>query len=152
MILLKGGGGLIGGSAPGGCGFPTCTEADTPPPPDQVHPLEPGTPPGLSTPLGLSTSPGLSTPLGLSTPPRTKCTPTKYTPGTKYTPPEHASRYGERAGGTHPTGMQSCFCIKYIGHLCMLQNIFYFLINPHCITHRLRQKLLKFLQDVVKRL
>ena len=24
------------------------------------------------------------------------------------TPGEHAGRYGQRAGGTHPTGMQSC--------------------------------------------
>ena len=25
---------------------------------------------------------------------------------------EHAGRYGQRAGGTHPTGMQSCFKIQ----------------------------------------
>ena len=30
------------------------------------------------------------------------------TPGT-----EHAGRYGQRAGGTHPTGMQSCFVFFY---------------------------------------
>ena len=51
-------------------------------PPDQVHP--PGaryTPPGPGTP-----------PLGPGTPPGA----------------EHAGRYGQRAGGTHPTGMQSC--------------------------------------------
>ena len=104
-------------------------------PPDQVHPLgrhPPGTrytprsdtplgryPPGRH-PLGLSTLPwlGLSTPpwLGLSTPPPagTKYTPlagTKYIPlaGTKYNPPaDHGERYGQHAGGTHPTGMKFC--------------------------------------------
>ena len=29
-------------------------------------------------------------------------------PGADTTPTEHAGRYGQRAGGTHPTGMQSC--------------------------------------------
>ena len=49
-----------------------------PPPPDQASPLGPGTPPDQA-------------------PPRTR------PPGT-----EHAGRYSQRAGGTHPTGMQSC--------------------------------------------
>ena len=45
-------------------------------------------------------------PLGVDTPPWEHQTPPQ-TPGT---PPgaEHAGRYGHRAGGTHPTGMQSC--------------------------------------------
>ena len=59
---------------------------------------------------------------------------TRYTPQTRYTPldqvspwdqvhprdqvhppcAEHAGRYGQRAGGTHPTGMQSCLnCTFY---------------------------------------
>ena len=30
-------------------------------------------------------------------------------PGTRYTPrPVYAGRYGQQAGGTHPTGMHSC--------------------------------------------
>ena len=57
-------------------------------PQDQVHPPGPGTPPAPGTPPG-----------------------TRYGPGT---PPgaEHAGRYGQRAGGPHPTGMQSCFYEK----------------------------------------
>ena len=40
------------------------------------------------------------------------------TPGTMHLPPapplgaEHAGRYGQRAGGTHPTGMQSCLIMN----------------------------------------
>ena len=60
-----------------------------PPSPGQVHP--PGTPPGRFTPGG------------------------RYTSG-RYTPPGavHAGRYGQQAGGTHPTGMHSCFQIETI--------------------------------------
>ena len=43
-------------------------------------------------PLGAGTPPEQAPPLPEQTPPR----------------PEHAGRYGQRAGGTHPTGMQSC--------------------------------------------
>ena len=68
----------------------------TPPGTRQVHPPAPGsTPPGtrqVHPPPG----PGRFTPPG---------------PG-RYTPPDQAGtpppRYGQRAGGTHPTGMQSC--------------------------------------------
>ena len=43
------------------------------------------------------------------TPPRSRHPPEQTaSPGAD--PPEHAVRYGQRAGGTHPTGMQSCFC------------------------------------------
>ena len=78
---------------------------------DQVHPPGPGTPPDQVNPPG----PG--------TPPRTRYTPqdqvhspgTRYTPTTRYTPDQvhplgavHAGRYGQQAGGTHPTGMHSC--------------------------------------------
>ena len=57
-------------------------------------------------------------------------------PGTRHTPPgtrhpldqapplnqaspraEHTGRYGQRAGGTHPTGMQSCIITAYIRSL-----------------------------------
>ena len=56
-------------------------------------------------------------PPGPGTPPGTRYTPlTRYTPQDQVpprpgtTPPgaEHAGRYGQRADGTHPTGMQSC--------------------------------------------
>ena len=83
-------------------------QADTHPPLGR-HPLPLGKhppmgrhPPGLSTPpLGLSTPPGLSTPRGLSTPPF---------PG-----------YGQRAGGTHPTGMQT-FSLKYLSEVDRTKN------------------------------
>ena len=54
--------------------------------PDQVHP--PGT---RYTPLGPGTPPDQVHPPGPGTPPGA----------------EHAGRHGQRAGGTHPTGMQS---------------------------------------------
>ena len=52
--------------------------------------------PGTAPPPGPGTAPpGAGNPLGVGT------------PGA-----EHAGRYGQRAGGTHPTKMQSC--IMYI--------------------------------------
>ena len=79
------------------------------PPSDQVHsprtrytprpPQTRYTPPRTRCPL----PPGPGTPLGPGTP-----------SGTRYTPPaEHAGRYGQRAGGTHPTGMQSCSVMNW---------------------------------------
>ena len=40
-------------------------------------------------------------------------------PGTRHPPPgaEHTGRYGQRAGGMHPTGMQSCFIMNLILNL-----------------------------------
>ena len=62
---------------------------------------------------GPGTSPGPGTPPGAGTPrdqaPRRA---------------EHAGRYGQRAGGTHPTGMQSCLLVVYIfrfrSHFCLV--------------------------------
>ena len=72
-----------------------------------------------------------STPPGPGTPhpaPRTRCTtpldqvhppdqapPQDQVPPDQTPPPpvEQAGRYGQRAGGTHPTGMQSCYKIYY---------------------------------------
>ena len=63
------------------------------PSPRQVHPWA-GTPPPDRYPPGMYTLPlGRNTPLG------------RYTP----TGTVHAGRYGQQAGGTHPTGMHSCF-------------------------------------------
>ena len=57
-------------------------------PPDQVHP------------------PGTRYPLDQVHPPQNQVAP----PGSRYTPGAvHAGRYGQQAGGTHPTGMRSCF-------------------------------------------
>ena len=70
---------------------------------DQVHPPGPGPPPGIRY-----------------TPQDQVCPGTRYTPWDQVHPPgpdtplsaEHAGRYGQHAGGTHPTGMQSCsFCV-----------------------------------------
>ena len=66
-------------------------------PPDQVHPQGPGTPLGPGTAPGqvhpqAGIPPGPGTPLGPGTPPIAV----------------HAARYGQQAGGTHPTGMHSC--------------------------------------------
>ena len=61
-----------------------------------IPPPRPGTPPRTRHPP----PPGPGThPLGAGTHPPGAGTP----PGT-----EHARRYGQRAGGMHPTGMQSC--------------------------------------------
>ena len=37
-----------------------------------------------------------------------------HTPPPRSRPPaaEHTGRYGQRAGGTHPTGMQSCYWLE----------------------------------------
>ena len=60
-------------------------------PPEQTPPPREQTPPRTRPPLGLSTPPS---PPGLSTP---NPPPGKQTPA-----------YGQRAAGTHPTGMHSC--------------------------------------------
>ena len=72
---------------------------DTPQTWNRHHP-GPGTPPWEQTPPPQSRHPS---------------SPGADTPGTRYTPQdqvhphaEHAGRYGQWAGGTHPTGMQSC--------------------------------------------
>ena len=84
------------------------------PPWDQVHPQA-------------DTLPRTSYPLGPDTPPRPGTPPQDqvHTPGADPplgpgTPPdsEHAGRYGQHPGGTHPTGMQSCFfCILQLNNL-----------------------------------
>ena len=56
---------------------------------------------------------------GIPPPPRTRQAP----PGTRQTPPpraEHTGRYGQRAGGMHPTGMQSSFTLGYHPQNCLL--------------------------------
>ena len=63
---------------------------------DQVHPPEPGTPGDQVHP------PGRYTPLGPGTPLRDQVHPPP--PGAV-----HDWRYGQQAGGTHPTGMHSCY-------------------------------------------
>ena len=109
-------------------------------PPKTRYPPEPGTPPWDQVhPRGTR-----YTPLGPGTPPRTRYTPypgTRYIPQTRYTPSPrpgippkgwvhppprqtapgpgtvHAGRYGQQAGGTYPTGMHSCYPIKFCRHV-----------------------------------
>ena len=54
--------------------------------------------------------------LGYHPPPRSRHPPEQTPPWSRHTPPPgsspcavHAGRYGQQAGGMHPTGMQSCF-------------------------------------------
>ena len=94
------------------------------PPPWYVHPLA-GTPSQAGTPPwqvhSLAGSPLAGTPPG-------RYTPSRYTPTPRGTPPWHVHPpaqcmlgYGQKVGGTHPTGMQSCCEIelaKEITDLC----------------------------------
>ena len=81
-------------------------------PPEQTPPLE-QTPPIADPPE--QTPPRAGTP-----PPEQAHTPRSRTPQSRPPsgadtprPAEHAGRYGQRAGGTYPTGMQSCLSCKY---------------------------------------
>ena len=98
-----------------------------------THPPAPGTPPGTRCTLGPGTPSNQVPPrtkwpprtTGTRyTPPRTRYTPkdqvhpplgpgthsprTRYTPRTRY-PSARPGKYGQQAGGTHPTGMHFCF-------------------------------------------
>ena len=92
-----------GGVCLSACWDTTPLGADTPPGAD---------PPGTSDPPGSRHPPGSDPPLGPGTP-------------QDQTPPccaVHAGRYGQQAGGMHPTGMQSRFCLYLKTVLC--QHIF----------------------------
>ena len=74
--------------------------------PQSRHPLE-QTPPPRSRPRQEQTPPSGADTSPESRHPREQT----YTPlgaDTPLPPAEHAGRYGQHAGGTHPTGMQSC--------------------------------------------
>ena len=144
--MFTGGGEYLGrntGTYPLGPGKPPGTRYT---PWDQVHPPEPGTPLGPGTPPGTEYTPlGSGTlPLDQVHPPGPDTPPppppgTRYTrrdqvhppgpgtpAGTRYTPQAvHAGRYGQQAGGTHPTGMHSCSQCKHVvrdGWHCHLFN------------------------------
>ena len=70
-------------------------------PRDQVHPPGPGTPPGQVHPPGTRYTSLAGTPLGAV----------------------HAGRYGQEAGGTHPTGMHSCFFFACIWKISTSETI-----------------------------
>ena len=98
-------------------GLPQCMLGYHPPPrsrpPQSRHPPPPGSrPPRPGTPRE-QTPPWEQTPLGADPPGPGTPSPREQTPpGT-----EHAGRYGQRAGGMHPTGMQSCFVSISMSHL-----------------------------------
>ena len=71
------------------------TSAGTPR--DQVHPLGRYSPGPGTPPLGPGTAPPPQD--QLHPPPRDQVHPSRAV---------HAGRYGQQAGGTHPTGMHSC--------------------------------------------
>ena len=79
---------------------------NTTPPQEQTHP--PGAdPPGADTPG--------SRPSTRSRHPPRADTPPEQTPPLEHTPPttEHAGRYSQRVGSTHPNGMQSCTSMQF---------------------------------------
>ena len=82
--------------------------------PWQVPTPGPGTPPGTRyTPLGPDTPPGTRYALQDQVHPWDQVHP----PGQVHPPRAvHAGRYGQQAGGTHPTGMHSC---SLGGHLLL---------------------------------
>ena len=106
----------------GGC-LPQCMLGYTP---WSRHPPE-QTPPGVDTPQ--SRHPPRAdtlqeqTPLGADPPQEQTCPPSRSRhappeqtppPRSRHPPGKHAGRYGQCAGGTHPTGMQSCFYLLSI--------------------------------------
>ena len=112
-----------GGSAPLHAGIPPWDQA--PPEPDTTQPLAPDTQPWDQTPPGTKHPPGPDTsPLGPGTPPPQQCM--------------HAGRYGQQAGGTHPTGMQFCLlerwgCLLIFLHKCSMLHLLknWNIINQH---------------------
>ena len=62
---------------------------------------------GIADPL----PPGAPPPLGPDTPPGADTRPCTV----------RAGRYGQQAGGTHPTGMHTCYCVFWL-HLAQIQN------------------------------
>ena len=119
-------------------------------PPDQVFPWDQGhpqtryTPPGPGTPLDQvqPSRPGTTPmdqvhPLGPGKPPGPGTLPqTRYTPRDQVPPPdaEHAGRYGQHAGGTHPTGMKSCFLIYSHHQVFVFTHVVLFFSNGQQCT------------------
>ena len=78
---------------------------------------------GIPHPTPWSRHPSLEqTPPGSRQPPGSRHPPWEQTPWSRTPPPpppERAGRYSQRAGGTHPTGMQSCYGNV---HTCLIQD------------------------------
>ena len=81
-----------GGGVPGQVRPPSRYTPQAGTPPEQVHPSIRYAPLGRYTPFRAGTPPSRQVdPLG------------------RYPPPQYMLGYGQQAGGTHPTGMHSCF-------------------------------------------
>ena len=83
-------------------------------PPRQVHPPSRYTPSGRYNPPAGTPPPQAGTPLRQVPSPRQVHPPDRYTPQAGTSPGQvHPTQcmlgYGQQAGGTHPTGMHSCF-------------------------------------------
>ena len=96
--------------------------AGIPPPPPADPPWEqtpPSRPPWEQTPPRTRHPPGADTPQ--QTPPGADTPQDQAPPGSRHPPGAvHAGRYDQRAGGTHPTGMQSCFVGELAGELSVI--------------------------------
>ena len=94
--------------------------ADTPQ--EQISPGSRQTPPPEQTPPGADT-------LREQTPPGSKH-PLEHTP-LEQTPlqAEHAGRYGQCAGGTHPTGMHSCFVLNFTRETIHVIQVYTFVVK-----------------------
>ena len=81
--------------------------------PQSRHPPWTRHPPSTDTPMGADTprpgTPQSRHPPGPGTPPDQAPPQTRHPPGSRPPSTEHAGRYGQRTGGMHPTGMQSCY-------------------------------------------
>ena len=84
---------------------------------------------------------GIPHPLEQTPPPREQTPPRSRPPGADILPrAEHAGRYGQGAGGTHSTGMQSCFfsiitAILIITWNMPLINLILFFEKIHTVYH-----------------
>ena len=104
------GGGRVSASVHAGVHHPNPPQgADPPDPPGSRHPPGPGTPPEQTPPEPGTPRTRHPLPPGADTP----------SPGSRH-PPDHVhppgkqtAAYGQRAAGTHPTGMHSCLLMIF---------------------------------------
>ena len=129
-----------GGSASVHAGIPPSPGKEAPPPgrkhpPRKEAPLEGSTPAQEgSTPPGKEVTPlrRKHSPREGSTPPWEGITPPP--PPEKEAPPpgrKHPPAYGQWAGGTHPTGMHSCYFVSHSDLCILLVSVPFFTAFPH---------------------
>ena len=130
-----------GPGPPLGPGTPPRADPPDQAPRDQAHPQE-QTPPGPGT-LPRADTPGNRPPRPGTPPPPGSRHPPGVDPPT--TPGKQTAAYGQRAAGTHPTGMHSCFLIVMI-RLFIKSCLFY----PLLITSNNRKTVVNVV-DLVNR-